>query len=79
MEGVEFWAYVDFHLLVDPIVHDQAVRQPNAMGLHRMTSNVGIVSHIGVVEVSNSLLTAAVQHRSVDGRRVDNGIHPEEP
>ena len=50
--------YVDFHLLVQLEIHDQAVRHPNAMRLHRMSCHIGIIAHIGVVEVCDSLLLA---------------------
>lgn len=42
---------IDLHLLVDAIVHDQTVGQSYTMGLHRVTSNIGEVSDIRVVEV----------------------------
>jgi pyoverdine/dityrosine biosynthesis protein Dit1 len=49
-------SYIDFHLLVDTVVHDQAVRQAYAMRLHRMTGDICVVSNIGVVEVCDSFL-----------------------
>lgn len=48
--------HIDFHLLVKAIIHDQAVGHTYAMRLHRMTGDVGIVAHIGVVEVGNLLV-----------------------
>jgi hypothetical protein len=61
--------YVDFHLRIYPIVHNQAVRQPYSVRLHRMASDVGIVPNIGIVEVGNPLLaTVVIQRRRVDGR-----------
>lgn len=59
--------HVNLHLLINTIVHDQTVRQPNSMRLHGMTSNVGIVSNVRVVEVRNPLLAA----RPVCGWGVD--------
>lgn len=60
--------YIDFHLLVDTIVHDQAMRQPNTMRLHGMASNVGIIANIRVVEVGDSVLVAGLAQRgSIDG------------
>ena len=60
--------YIDFHFLINTVVHNQAMSQPNTMRLHRMTSDVGIIANIRVVEVRNSLLAAwAVQRRGVDG------------
>lgn len=47
--------YVDLHLLVDAIVHDQTVGQPNAMGLHGMAGNVGKVADVRVVEIGDLL------------------------
>lgn len=38
--------YIYLHLLVRPIVHDQAVGQPYAMRLHRMACDICIVSDI---------------------------------
>jgi hypothetical protein len=54
-EQWEVLAYVDFHLGVEAVVHDQAMRHPYAMGLHGMASYVGIVAHVGVVEVGHLL------------------------
>lgn len=39
-------AYVDLHLLINAIVHDQTVCQAYAMRLHRMASDVGVISDI---------------------------------
>jgi hypothetical protein len=47
---------VNLHLLVHPIVHDQAMREPDSMRLHRMTSHIGIVADVRVVEVCDSLV-----------------------
>ena len=46
-------AYVDFHLLVQTIVHDQAMSHSNAVWFHRMACDVGIVSNIRIIEVSD--------------------------
>jgi hypothetical protein len=54
-EQWEMLAYVDFHLGVEAVVHDQAMRHPYAMGLHGMASYVSIVAHVGVVEVGHFL------------------------
>lgn len=48
--------YIYLHLLIDAVVHNQAVRQPDSMRLHWMASHIGIITNIGVVEVSNSVL-----------------------
>jgi len=59
--------HINFHLLVDPIVHDQAMRQPNPMRFHGMPSDIRIVSNIRVVEVCHPLLGArAVRWRLVN-------------
>jgi hypothetical protein len=64
---MQLLTYINLHLLVDPIVHDQAMRQPNSMRLHGMSSNISVVSDIRVVEVRDSLLsTWAVRWRFID-------------
>ncbi len=50
--------HIDFHSLINTIVHDQAMSQPYSMWLHRMARNVSIVANIGVVEVSHLWLVA---------------------
>ena len=69
----KYWAlltYINLHLLVDTVVHDQAMRQPNSMRLHRMPSDIRIISDIRIVEVSDSLLgTWAIRRRRVYGRQ----------
>lgn len=50
------WAYIDLEILVDIVVHHQAVCQSNPVGLHRMASNICIVANIRVIEVGNLLL-----------------------
>lgn len=45
--------HVDFELLIETVVHDKGVSQANAMRLHRMPGDVGVVAHIGVVEVGD--------------------------
>jgi hypothetical protein len=45
--------HIDFHPLINAIVHNQAVRQPDSMRLHRMACNIGIVTDVGVIKVSN--------------------------
>lgn len=47
--------YINLHLLVHAIIHNQAMRQPDAMGFHGMTSDIGKVSYIGVIEISDLL------------------------
>jgi hypothetical protein len=69
--GISRATYVDFHLLVDAIIHNQTVSKPDSMRLHRMTSDVGIISNIGVVEVCHSDL--GVGGAAVRTNRVDRG------
>ena len=62
------WAtYIYLHLLVGPIVHNQAVGQPYAMRLHGMACDICIVSDIRIVEVRDLLLRTP----SIGGGRVD--------
>jgi hypothetical protein len=49
------FAYVDLHFGVESIIHDQAMRHPYSVGLHRVTCNIGIVAHVGIVEVRDFL------------------------
>jgi hypothetical protein len=49
MKCMRLWssfAYVNLHLGVKTIVHDQAMRHPYTVGLHGMACNIGIVAHI---------------------------------
>lgn len=52
-------SHVYLHLLVQSIVHNQAVRHAYPVRLHRVTRYVGIVSNIRVVEVSDLLVGSA--------------------
>jgi hypothetical protein len=54
---VRYWGgtYIDFHLLVAAVVHNQAVGNPNSMGFHGMAGDVGVIAHIGIVEVCDPL------------------------
>lgn len=45
--------HINFHPLINAIVHDQAMSKPNSMRLHRMTRNIGIVTYVRVVEVGD--------------------------
>jgi len=38
--------YIDLHLLVNTIIHNQAMRQTDAMRLHGVTGDVGEVANI---------------------------------
>jgi len=60
--------YVDLHMFVHPIVHDQGMCKPDSMRLHRMSSGVGIVANIRVVEVCNGLLVRGFHHEGVNRR-----------
>jgi hypothetical protein len=78
VEGLKLATYIDFHLLISAIIHDQAMRQSNTMGLHRMTSDISIIANIRIVEVSHPLLRAGtIRRRRVDGR--ERGRHYEMP
>lgn len=66
--------YVYLELLVEAIVHNQAVGHAYAVRLHGMASDVGIVAHIRVVEVRDLLrLRAAVDVEVVERR--STGAH----
>mmetsp|Transcript_21840 Transcript_21840/g.55418 ORF Transcript_21840/g.55418 Transcript_21840/m.55418 type:complete len:490 (-) Transcript_21840:14-1483(-) len=49
---------IDLHLLVEPIVEQQVVRHPNAVGLHRVPLPIVEVANLGVIEVADLLLPA---------------------
>jgi hypothetical protein len=67
-EVLQLPTHINLHLLVDAIVHDQAMRQPNSMRFHGMPGDISIISNIGIVEVCNPLLGAwAVRWRLIDG------------
>lgn len=56
VERTEGQTYVDFHLLIKTIIHDQTVGHAYPMGLHGVPGDIGIVAHIRIIEVSHSLL-----------------------
>jgi hypothetical protein len=58
--------YVDLHLLVQAVVHDKTVRHPNTVRFHGMSSDIGVVSDVRVVEVGHLFLF----HYSVRAQRV---------
>lgn len=62
---------VNFEIFVDIVVHDQAVRQPNSVWLHRVTSDICIVANIRVVKVRN-LLLAGIQLGEQGPRPIDS-------
>lgn len=59
--------HINLHLFVKAIVHNQAMRHSNSMGFHRMACNIGIVAHVGIVEVCNQFLIVTVQKRRIKG------------
>jgi hypothetical protein len=63
--------YINFHPLVDTVVHDQAVCQPDTMRLHGMTCDVCIVTNVGVVEVGHFGLVTARElgRRGIERRK----------
>lgn len=63
---LENQTHVNLHLLVQAIVHDQTVGHPYTMRLHRMTRNVGIVSHVRIIKVGN-LAVAIIDPVGVNG------------
>lgn len=54
-----FQTHIDFHLLIQAVVHNQAVSHSNPVRFHGMPRNIGIVAHVRIVEVRNGLLVAA--------------------
>lgn len=60
--------HVNLHLLVQAIIHDQAVGHSYAMRLHGMSSIVGIVSDIRVVEVCDLLRLTSVDTWRIERR-----------
>lgn len=65
--------YVYLHVLVEPVIHDQAVCHSYSVGFHGMSCNIGIVAHVGVVEVRGGLRAVAVQDRLIEGREGRHG------
>ena len=66
--------YIDFHVLIERVIHDKTMSQPNSMRLHWMSSNIGIIAYIGVVKVGNAFLVMAIRGRRIQGgkRRHDS-------
>lgn len=48
--------YIDLHLVVEAIVHDETVAHADAMRLHRMSRAIVVVANVLVVEVSDAFL-----------------------
>lgn len=66
--------YIDLHLLVDAIVHNQTMSKTNTMRLHGMASNICVVPDIRIIEVSNLLaITDAILRGRID--RCESGHH----
>lgn len=60
--------HIDFHLLVEAVVHDQTVGHPYAMRLHGMAGIVGVVSDIRVIKVCDLFVLATIGAWRVEGR-----------
>ena len=61
--------YIYFHMLVQTIVHDQAVGHSNAVRFHGVAGNIGIIAHIRIVEIGSGFRAVSVQHRLVERRQ----------
>lgn len=48
--------YVDLHLVVESIVHDQTMTHADTMRLHGVSRSIVIISNVLVVKVSHALL-----------------------
>ena len=48
--------YIDLHLVVESIVHNETVTHADTMRLHRMSRSIMIVSTVLVVKVGNTFL-----------------------
>ena len=59
--------YIDFHVLIETIVHDQTMCQANSVRLHRMSCDICVIADVGVVEISHAFLIARIQVRRIDG------------
>lgn len=58
---------IDFHFLVEPIVHYERVGHSYTMGLHWVAGSVCVVSYIGIVEISDSFLLRRIDFELVKG------------
>ena len=61
----EFLAYIDFHLLIQAIIHNQTMSHPNPVRFHGMPCNIGIIAHVRIVKVCNGLLVGASWYREL--------------
>ena len=68
--------YINFHVLIETIIHDKAVRHSYTVRFHGVTSNIGIIAHIGIVEVGCRFGSIATQERLVKRRE---GSHRDFP
>ena len=59
------FTYIYFHILVQAIIHDETMSEPDSMRLHWMASGIGIVSNVRVIEVGNTLLVAASMNNRI--------------
>ncbi|OLL25660.1 hypothetical protein NEOLI_003650 [Neolecta irregularis DAH-3] len=67
---------VHLHPPVQPVVHHQRVRQPDAVRLHRVPRSVRIVAHVAVVEVRNRPPQRRARRNAL-GQRRRRGIDSE--
>lgn len=65
--------HVNFHLLVHTIIHNQAVRQPDAMGFHWMARHIGEVSDVRIIEISDLLGRRSSQGDAITVPNVNRG------
>lgn len=66
--GGKTGTYIYLHLLVQAIVHDEAVCHAYPMGFHGMPRDIGIIAHIGVIEVGHLFLIMDLDDR-INGRK----------
>lgn len=57
--------HINLHFLIESVVHNEAVGHSNPVRLHGMSSNIGVIPNIRVVEVGDFLLISPVHRRLV--------------
>ena len=62
-------AYIDLHVLIESVIHDQTMCHSDTVRFHRMAGNIGVVTYIRVVKVRCGFGTIAVEYRLIERRK----------
>jgi hypothetical protein len=68
VERIESATHIDFHALVQAIMHDQTVSQSDSERLHRMPELISVVANSAVIEICYLLLLTWWHYGKSKGR-----------